>query len=183
MSVHIRDAARRLKPEQLDEVEQRLAVSLPDEYRKFLLRTNGGVPEPGGLEFPDLSEDQPGDFDEVDLFYSVLVPPAEFDLRDFESAVRHMRSELKLPLDYVPIAMTVNQEIIALGVAGEARGKVYYWAYISAGFDTSFFVELAASLDEFLDSLDEVRLSRNHGVKSSPPRCSPCGVRPSRVPE
>jgi hypothetical protein len=156
MPVKIRDAAKRVTPEQLQEVEQRLGMSLPDEYRKFLLRTNGGVPEPGGFEFPDLSEDQPGDFDEVELFYSVLVPPpAEFDLRSFESAVRHMRSELKLPLDYVPIAMTVNQEIIALGVDGKARGKVYYWAYISAGFELSFLVELAASFDEFLDSLSE----------------------------
>jgi hypothetical protein len=38
-------------PEDLAALEQRLAIQFPDEYRMFLLKHNGGTPEPATFQF------------------------------------------------------------------------------------------------------------------------------------
>src|SRR5262249_13247577 len=44
--ITIRDSAEPVNSDQLDAIERSLNLRLPAEYRSFLLRTNGGVPEP-----------------------------------------------------------------------------------------------------------------------------------------
>jgi hypothetical protein len=44
--ITIRDSAEPLSPDQLEGIERSVKLRLPAEYRSFLMRSNGGVPEP-----------------------------------------------------------------------------------------------------------------------------------------
>ena len=154
MALIVRDGPNRLSEAELQAVEKRLGLDLPSDYRAFLLKHNGGEPEPRWFGYPELSEDHDGaEFGRIDFFHSVVLPtPAAFDVHDFERAVRHFRSELELPKKYVPVGV-VQEDIIVLGCKAGERGRIYYWSNIESGFDTSFFAQVTDSWDAFLSSL------------------------------
>jgi SMI1 / KNR4 family (SUKH-1) len=158
MAVKIRNSVDSVTAGELDEVERRLGIDLPADYRDSLLRQNGGIPEPGWFDYPPLSPDfDAGGSAQVLLLYSVLLPlPTEYDLRDIEATARFQWDELGLPHEYLPIGMT-GDDIIVLGVAGADRGKVYFWSHMSGGFEGSFFVPLASTFEAFLSGLRERR--------------------------
>ena len=56
--VTIRDSAEPVSSEQLDRIERSLKLRLPAEYRSFLLRANGGIPEPRHFHYIAIDEDE-----------------------------------------------------------------------------------------------------------------------------
>ena len=56
--ITIRDSAQPVSPDQLDRIERSLKLRLPAEYRSFLLRANGGVPQPRLFQYIAIDEDE-----------------------------------------------------------------------------------------------------------------------------
>jgi len=126
--------------------ERQFGVILPDDYRCFLLRTNGGRPVPDGLEV----RSWPGRSTRVHFFFGLH----DGDHNNLGSWTHELGD--RLPTGCVPIAVDMGGNFIVLATE-ERRGEVYYWDaspdYLSEEDGTLFY--LSNGIDRVLDALAE----------------------------
>jgi hypothetical protein len=103
--------------EDLRLLEEELGARLPDDYRAFLIKFNGGRPEPNW--FPMQGELGVGG---VDLFLGIR-RPGEWD--DLLTAKRRLLE--RMPPHMLPIAHAECGNLICLSLGGSDSGSVYYW--------------------------------------------------------
>jgi SMI1 / KNR4 family (SUKH-1) len=113
MAVEIASSGQ-LDEAQLDEIERRLGLPLPDDYRRWLAQTNGGKPARAavlpGLNFRwehrahGLCPDEP--------------------LSDLVYCYGYFRD--RFPAAWLPVA-PLSGGILAVKVQGEQAGSVWYW--------------------------------------------------------
>ena len=126
-------AARRLlgpsrvpphSPAEVEAFEAEIGTTLPDEYRQFLLRSNGGRldrcpfdgPTPDGKTWPVVISDVGGLREEADL--------------SLRAARRcYQGSELQIPRPLLWIMGDPGGNGICLGLSGPYRGRVYFWVH------------------------------------------------------
>lgn len=109
----------------IEGVEREMGVRLPDDYRSFLLRFNGGQPTPDAFLFRGGS-----DGSLVNIFFGVNHPDPRHDL------VRVWRDNRRvLPPDLLPIGYDAGGSLLLVGVSGERRGRVYFEFHELAGED------------------------------------------------
>ncbi len=117
------ETKRRLTPLDLDELEKRLSISLPDQYRTWLLKFNGGQPVPGRF-----SLDGGETLDGVAWFFAVH----DGEFNNFETEFIYWTQTTKrLPDNLVPIATDGSGNLICLSFGGDDKGKVYFWEHES----------------------------------------------------
>ncbi len=132
--------------------EQRLGVTFPDDYRKFLLTTNGGIPTPHYLDVPDENH-----VVWVGFLYAIK---NEHDISDlvYELADLSSRMSGKLPDGFIVIGHDPGDSKFLLGTKGEHAGQVWFWdtarqmSTTSASENTYW---LADSFTNFLNGLHE----------------------------
>ncbi|HYO72094.1 MAG TPA: SMI1/KNR4 family protein [Archangium sp.] len=114
MSVNLEESYAPLSTRQIEEVESRLAIELPQDYRAFLLSHNGGRPIPDAFQMC-------GRWEMVDRFLGIH--EGEHDnLLDYVRAY-----EGRLPPELLPIAHDAFGNLICLAVRGSQHGGVYFW--------------------------------------------------------
>lgn len=151
-----------IKPEapvteaQVDRTEGLLGVTLPASYRRFLLSSNGGRPEPDGIDIdwsPDQTQCGHWRTSLVSRFLAIhdgeKASLIEYNLETFKG---------RIPADAIAIAYDAGGNLILLGVGEHNNGKVFFWVKDheveegeTPGYDNVGF--LADSLSEFLDKL------------------------------
>jgi hypothetical protein len=134
--------------EALVELEVRLGVELPDDYRRFLARTGGG--ELDGNFLPP----------EADASARYLYSPAPNDDDDIYDLLSAARFYAEIGRAYLPIGEDDGGNVVCLKVAGQDRGSVWFWTH-DAFANTDPFKRLADSFDDFFDRLrpiDELEL-------------------------
>lgn len=145
-----------LTVETLQEFEGNLNETLPADYRAFLLRHNGGKPQPACFMAPDdplEGEDSPLSEREVICFLPLhhnawsdktmeesLALPIHAALRDFKRE--------QPDSDLLPIARDWSGNYICIGTANENRGKVFFYHH-----EYEEFSPLAENFDSFLEDL------------------------------
>jgi hypothetical protein len=151
--ITIRDSAEPVSPDQLDQIERRLNLLLPAEYRAFLLRANGGVPEPRLFHYIAIDEDegtrrrQKG---AIARFYPV--DPAEAQSRKvtgltlYQNNVAYGWPEWLLPIAHVEDALEGG--LLSIAVKGGNQGWIYYWPEQEIGEETLH--QVANSFNSFL---------------------------------
>lgn len=157
----IKDANRygALDPEILARFEKRVGSTLPLQYREFLLKHNGGEPEPAYFE---ISESQ-GD----SHLHHVL---GLHDGPDYLRLDRHYEGYLhRMPASIIPIAGDDAGNAICIGIRGLHIGKVFFWDHEREAEDGESWenvTEIASTFQAFLDGLfqwvdpDETDLER-----------------------
>jgi hypothetical protein len=133
-------------------LERKLGVALPEQYRRFLLRHNGGSPVPAGFRIKN--EGAPYADSEVDAFLAVH----EGKIASFEDFFDTYKVEEKrMPDRLVPIAYDPFGNVVCISVEGPDRGAVYFWDHEhepdGPESDDSNVHPVADSFDEFLSSL------------------------------
>lgn len=134
----------KLSIEVLKKFESENKIKLPDLYRDFLLRCNGGLVEPNVFL---ISEDQ-GET-ALNVFYGV----------------GSMRNNLAKKMDFfddivnlglIPIASDSGGNQICLGLSGEYSDKIYFWSSDNE-YDRpeENLTLLANDLNDFLERLHE----------------------------
>jgi SMI1 / KNR4 family (SUKH-1) len=140
--------------DQIDHVEALLGVTLPIAYRKFLLATNGGRPDPDGIDISWSADQTRCDHWRTSLVSRFLAIHdgekanfVEYNLETFKG---------RIPPDTIAIAYDAGGNLILLGVGEENNGKVFFWVKDheveegeTPGYDNVGI--LADSLTEFLD--------------------------------
>lgn len=148
MKVEIKDQEESLSESAIPAIEKRLGFSLPNEYRDFLKISNGGSPVPDAVKYEGEY------FDYVSMFYSVRRNAYSNDLFRNIEEYREL-----IPSHYLPIGESPGGDVFCLSLKNEDYGAVYYWNHEEANYDGEPWemnmIKLAASFNEFLDSLYE----------------------------
>src|SRR5262249_19576242 len=120
MPVTIQFAGSQITDEQLQTFEQHRQITLPSDYRQFLLRTNGGVPAPHTFPF------KCGEFDayaHVGRFFGLNYPAAMYDLAKGCPAQERIASQFFIiAMDYTDSLFN----LVCLVLSGDKLGSVYY---------------------------------------------------------
>lgn len=133
----------------ISEIEKELGISLPLQYRNFLLRYNGGHPIPDGFVF----KEAPYGDSCVAWFLAI-----DSELSNFVETFECMRD--RMPRELIPIADDPGGNQICIAVAGPNTGAVYFWDHeheVDEGDVPTYqnISLIANSFDEFIDSLHD----------------------------
>lgn len=143
------DGAPTLTEDALRQFESKHHCTLPDDYRRFMLRNNGGFPSPDCVTFKEAGRRTATD---VFCFQSIG------DNRAWASMEWHLDSFAgRLPKDTLPIGHDSCGNLWLLSVGPETVGSVIFWDHGSFDtFDETDFANwplVAASFQEFIDNL------------------------------
>jgi len=148
MAVGFERALPPAPPGAIETVEARLEITLPDDYKEFLRRHNGGYVEsnffPAG-----------GGCGHVRYLYSAGPNDDEY-VDDLEGAARRYwpPSRPGDPIDpsFLPIGEEDLGNVICLKVGGEDYGAVYFWDHELA-VSVGPYTHLADSFSEYFEGL------------------------------
>jgi cell wall assembly regulator SMI1 len=145
----MKDTKQPLTPADLEAVEQRLGIRLPDDYRAWLLKHNGGRPKPAGFKYK--LETGPYTDGVVAWFLGLHDGPHE----NFERDCRWWKGQHRLPENLFPIADDPFGNLICMSFGGADKGKIYFWDHEEEGPEPSYdnCHLIADSLQEFLEGL------------------------------
>jgi cell wall assembly regulator SMI1 len=107
-------------PDMLSDLEKKLEVSLPPDYRNFLLQYGGGQPLNTVFE----SKNENGDVLRkiwIDVFLG------NSGNRGSELFSRHAALSDRIPSDFIPVGQDGGGNYICLGISGKNYGKVFMW--------------------------------------------------------
>jgi len=124
--IRLRDSAEPVSPDQLAQIEGSLDLRLPDEYRSFLLRANGGVPDPKGFRYTVVDEEE-GTRSQHKAKIARFYPAADLE-------VPWGFPDWLLPIALVEDALEGG--MLCIAVKGKRQGRVYYWPEQEIGEDT-----------------------------------------------
>lgn len=134
--------SKKIDEAELREVEARLQIELPSDYRQFLVDHNGGVPKPRHF----ITEN--GEKSSVRFFYAI---GASQPTKNLVGMSENYREELNLPTSFLPVALLDLNDLLL--VHSGSAGGVYWWRIIEEGFDESRLQKVAGTFDAFLHLL------------------------------
>ena len=127
----------------LESFEQNQNITLPKDYRDFLLEYNGGYPNPGVYKISDeLGESILNIFYGIGSMYDNL--EKKFDIFD----------EI-LEIGFIPVADDPSGNQICIGINKEYFGQIFHWAHDEEHDEMENMYFLSNNFNEFLDSLYE----------------------------
>jgi hypothetical protein len=142
----------KLSPHQLHRFEEKYGLRLPEDYRQFLLRHNGGDPHPKNtIDFKEGRKLTSGD---VQFIYGI------HDGEYWASLEWHLQCyQGRIIQDGLPIAGDSAGNQYVLVIRGERAGQVYFWDHEMEtdppGFANMTYV--ASSFTQFGEELHEHR--------------------------
>lgn len=137
-----------ISEEEVFKFEEKIGFSLPDDYKKFLLNCNGGVPEIKYSTF------ELNDFDEsigLQVLYGLNLPQ-NLDLREWNDEY-----EDDLLDDCIIIGHGIGFGLIVLVNSIEFSG-VYFWDHsfeLESSSEDENVYKIADTFKQFIDNLDE----------------------------
>ena len=146
----------KLSSKDLETAENELGYALPEEYKYFLLKYNGGVPVESYINFEADKLNLPGD--EIKKFYGLGVKPTN-------DIVHKMKGiGYNLPEGLIFIANTHGGNFFLLSLRDDSFGQIFYKDHEfedKSSFDPSdnilpeSIVKISNSFDDFLVRLYE----------------------------
>jgi hypothetical protein len=122
MKVCIRDSFDPLIPSDLAEFESEVGAKLPDDYRAFLLKFNGGYFE-DKVRYPYLEPCPYGEFGIIECFHGLNTGYDYADIRDDIKVLE----DWNVPRNLLPIGDDIFGDPICLSITGVNRGRVFFW--------------------------------------------------------
>lgn len=120
--MEINESKPPITEKQLAATERKLKISLPPQYRAFLLRHNGGWPEPDSFVF----KQGRGSYSDstVNRFLAIHDGPHSNFVEYFKT---YKTEHPRVPEELVPIANDPGGNLICIALAGDRPGAVYFW--------------------------------------------------------
>jgi hypothetical protein len=145
--VAIRNAGRPLSEADIASFEERIGHRLPEPYRRFLLKNNGGRP-PMGVSTIDIDQ-LPGSPTDVGDFFGISDPPVSCDI---EWNIHALENRISSHL--LPIADDSGGNIFCISLSQPDFGAVVY-----CDFDPTWhlggavYYSVAPDFDNFLERI------------------------------
>nr|WP_052421250.1 SMI1/KNR4 family protein [Paenibacillus sp. FSL R7-0273] len=130
-----------LTESRLQDFERMNGVQLPQQYREFLLKYNGGYPKPYYFR---ISQEQ--GIGMVNIFYGIgeMYDNLEKRIDIFDDII---------DIGFFPIADDSGGNQICLGLTEKYSGNVYFWIHDEDPEDMSNMYFIAKDFKEFLEKL------------------------------
>jgi hypothetical protein len=147
MIERIGECARPLSTGDIETLEARVGLKLPEEYKGFLLRYNGGRPRPNAFPIQGLAKNPLG---VIQVFFGIDDPVESCNL-DWNLKTLNGR----LPPNLFPIACDDGGDIICLSLFGDDVGNVLFWDCYNEPDEPSYanVYRIAESFGSFIDAL------------------------------
>jgi len=145
----MRDAGPRVTSDDIRKLESKVGATLPGEYSAFLMRNNGGRPDPKFFPIQGFSNNP---FGQVQDFFGID-DPVESCRLDWK-----YRTFLgRLPEGFFPIACEDGGSLICIALTGPNMGRIYYWDFYGETSPPTFsnVFLIAETFQQFLDSLQD----------------------------
>jgi hypothetical protein len=139
--VTINHSGRKLGEDDLRDFEHDLGARLPDAYRAFLLRNNGGTPWPDMIRIEGL----PTRVTNIQMFFGLHQSDEQYNL-DWNLRTFAERA----PLNSIPIARDSFDSLFCMTLKGDARGRITFVDSLQEGRPR---YEIADSIDGLLEKL------------------------------
>lgn len=147
----IHDSKGVVSEQDLINLENQLGIKLPNGYREFLKKHNGGYPQPDGFDFADGD-----DGSSVDKFLDISGSKSESIIEYFNTYKN------RIPKNYFPVAKDPGGNLILIGI-NNSGSDIYYWDHENEsedgdvpGMDNMHLI--ASNFDEFIDNLYEIEI-------------------------
>ena len=118
--MEIIDSLSQISEIDLTDLERKTGIKLPNQYRKFLLKYNGGTPQPNRFNTQD---------NKVESMITKFLPIANISDDNLLEEIEGITQVGQIPNNLIPIATDPGDDRLVLSVSGSDCGKVYYWAW------------------------------------------------------
>ena len=148
------DAGMNLTTEILTEFEKELGVVLPNSYRKFMLKSNGGMPEEevefSFIEYNPVAQENCEQGSDIHYFYNI---------EELINVYQNLVSEELIQKSFIPIACDSFGNEILLGTDMDAAGVFFANHEIVNGDNTYWHIsKIADTFDGFIDMLKPMEI-------------------------
>ena len=153
----------------IEKYTNELNINLPEDYKNYLLKYNGGHPIKDGYPMIECIDNDPNDNNgDIAWFYAIY----DGEHNNFLKA--HYRFKIwqkRMPDELIPIGRGSGGDKICISVKGNNYGKVYFWdheqeAYEGEEPDYSNVHLIANSFADFINSLYETQLLEDENGKN-----------------
>ena len=152
------DSGQKLTKDIIKRFENILGLSLPDDYKEFMMKTNGGTPEEDlAYGFIDVVTNKTNDSDLRELF--VFYEDEENDnFDDIMRIYKSMVNEKLIPPFFFPIGDDSGGDPLCMNLSQEEYGSIWFCDHELENSETGFLAasKIANSFTEFLDLLYEM---------------------------
>ena len=107
------------------EFEKRNGISIPEEYRAFLLDNNVFFVEPSNFFLMHVSNINTSDRPDDTLSYFLGFADDENEPKKLDWALEIYKG--RIPDNYLPIGYDLGGNVICIGLNGDKKGKIYFW--------------------------------------------------------
>lgn len=146
----VEDCGRPISASDIVVLEQRHGISLPHDYKTFLMKYNGGLPAPRAFPIEGLKNNP---FGVVQEFLGI---DCSLETSNLEWNYEVMKG--RLPTNLFPIACDDGGDLICLSVCGTDAGSVLFWDCHTEppvpSYDNVY--RIANSFGEFLYAMQEL---------------------------
>ncbi|MGG1515475.1 SMI1/KNR4 family protein [Paenibacillus oryzisoli] len=132
----------------VQEVEKRYGFILPEDYKRFLLKINGGRPKPSMM-----FTTQNGI---LTSYLSILFPLISRDAPSLVGNYLFFNKEGKLPRHIVTIGEDPLRNLICISLEKDDCGSIYYWDFMHDDGNepvNNFLVLISESFSSFIENL------------------------------
>lgn len=145
----IHDSKGVISEQEITNLENQLGINLPNDYKEFLKKHNGGYPEPDGFDFANGD-----DGSSVDKFLE-MSDSKNASIIDYYQAYKN-----RIPKNYFPIAKDPGGNLILIEINHKESG-VYFWDHENEAEDgdTPWMDNvylISSSFNDFIDNLYEI---------------------------
>jgi hypothetical protein len=138
---------KKISIKDVDKLEKSLNIILPKKYKEFLLKYNGGKPDPYNFDIPKRGDSA------LNYFFGIR-GPKDYDLQELVE-----RKIDRIPSNFIPIGVDSFGNNVCVGIKSNYVEKIYFWDHEKEStdendnptMDNMYF--LANDIDEFIEKL------------------------------
>ena len=150
----IQDSGEKIDRVVLSELEKELNVKLPEDYKKFMIKNNGGTPaEDLAFDFLDVSTNKKNS--SIIQSFFVIYDEETYEDDDLKKSYRILQAYGATPSNMLPLGNDPGGNFICMCISGENYGKVFFADHELEDLETGYMVMsiIADSFSEFIDKL------------------------------
>ncbi|WP_171645661.1 SMI1/KNR4 family protein [Paenibacillus phytorum] len=135
--------------ENIQEVEKRYAFKLPNDYKDFLLKYNGGNPSPNVMFTTKNGI--------LTSYLISVLPLFDWEVPSLVSNFLFFNKERKLLANIITIGHDPLRNLVCISVAGNDSGFVYYWDFMNDDCDKPSYNHLVLITESFSKFIEGLR--------------------------
>ena len=152
----IQNSGEQLNNAALSKFEKQLNIRLPQDYKDFMLKNNGGTPEKDwAFNFVDLMTNTTTS--SVIQSFFVIYEEETHEDNDLRKSYRILQEEGEIPVDILPIADDPGGNLICMCISEKNYGRVFFGDHELEDPKTGYILMnmIADSFSDFIDNCYE----------------------------